>query len=60
MRLRPPEGPGVGGGAGAPGRRRGGGKGGNLSEMEREAESAFGDPTVFLEQAVVNPRHIEV
>ncbi|WP_433294125.1 pyruvate carboxylase [Pseudonocardia sp. CA-142604] len=26
----------------------------------REAESAFGDATVFLEQAVVNPRHIEV
>ncbi|GEL19279.1 pyruvate carboxylase [Pseudonocardia asaccharolytica] len=26
----------------------------------REAESSFGDPTVFLEQAVVNPRHIEV
>jgi pyruvate carboxylase len=26
----------------------------------REAESAFGDPTVFIEQAVVNPRHIEV
>ncbi len=26
----------------------------------REAESAFGDPTVFLEQAVVRPRHIEV
>jgi pyruvate carboxylase len=26
----------------------------------REAESAFGDPTVFLEQAVLNPRHIEV
>jgi pyruvate carboxylase len=26
----------------------------------REAESAFGDPTVFLEQAVTNPRHIEV
>jgi len=26
----------------------------------REAESAFGDPTVFLEQAVVSPRHIEV
>ncbi|HEY7595197.1 MAG TPA: pyruvate carboxylase [Actinophytocola sp.] len=26
----------------------------------REAESAFGDPTVFLEQAVVHPRHIEV
>jgi len=26
----------------------------------REAESAFGDATVFLEQAVVHPRHIEV
>jgi pyruvate carboxylase len=26
----------------------------------REAESAFGDPTVFLEQAVHRPRHIEV
>ncbi len=26
----------------------------------REAESAFGDSTVFLEQAVVDPRHIEV
>jgi pyruvate carboxylase len=26
----------------------------------REAESAFGDATVFLEQAVVKPRHIEV
>jgi len=26
----------------------------------REAESAFGDPTVFLEEAVINPRHIEV
>jgi len=26
----------------------------------REAESAFGDATVFLEEAVVNPRHIEV
>jgi pyruvate carboxylase len=26
----------------------------------REAESAFGDPTVFLERAVVDPRHIEV
>ncbi|WP_026198162.1 pyruvate carboxylase [Sciscionella marina] len=26
----------------------------------REAESAFGDPAVFLEQAVVEPRHIEV
>ena len=26
----------------------------------REAEGAFGDPTVFLEQAVGRPRHIEV
>ncbi|MBA2532089.1 MAG: ATP-grasp domain-containing protein, partial [Nocardioidaceae bacterium] len=26
----------------------------------READGAFGDPTVFLEQAVVDPRHIEV
>ncbi|GAB7006053.1 pyruvate carboxylase [Nocardioides sp. AN3] len=26
----------------------------------REAEGAFGDPTVFIEQAVVEPRHIEV
>ena len=26
----------------------------------READSAFGDPTVFIEQAVVDPRHIEV
>ncbi|GGO88654.1 pyruvate carboxylase [Nocardioides phosphati] len=26
----------------------------------REAEGAFGDPTVFIEQAVMDPRHIEV
>ncbi|HEY8374316.1 MAG TPA: pyruvate carboxylase [Pseudonocardiaceae bacterium] len=31
-----------------------------LEAAMREAESAFGDPTVFLEQAVVDPRHIEV
>ena len=31
-----------------------------LGAAMREAESAFGDPTVFLEQAVVDPRHIEV
>ncbi len=31
-----------------------------LEAATREAESAFGDPTVFLEQAVVDPRHIEV
>ncbi|WP_167131577.1 pyruvate carboxylase [Paramicrobacterium chengjingii] len=31
-----------------------------LSEAMREADSAFGDPTMFLEQAVIRPRHIEV
>ena len=31
-----------------------------LEACMREAESAFGDPTVFLEEAVVDPRHIEV
>ncbi|CAL9337664.1 Pyruvate carboxylase [Nocardiopsis dassonvillei] len=31
-----------------------------LAAAMREAESAFGDPTVFLEKAVVDPRHIEV
>ena len=33
---------------------------GSLEEAMREADSAFGDPTMFLEQAVVRPRHIEV
>ena len=32
----------------------------SIEAAAREAESAFGDPTVFLEQAVVDPRHIEV
>lgn len=31
-----------------------------IEAAAREAESAFGDATVFLEQAVVKPRHIEV
>ncbi|WP_026453255.1 pyruvate carboxylase [Saccharomonospora iraqiensis] len=31
-----------------------------VEAASREAESAFGDPTVFLEKAVVEPRHIEV
>ncbi len=31
-----------------------------LATAMREAEGAFGDPTVFLEQAVLRPRHIEV
>jgi pyruvate carboxylase len=31
-----------------------------LEAAMREANSAFGDPTMFLEQAVVRPRHIEV
>ena len=33
---------------------------GSLEEAMREANSAFGDPTMFIEQAVVRPRHIEV
>ncbi|GAB3365200.1 pyruvate carboxylase [Modestobacter lapidis] len=33
---------------------------GSIEAAMREAESAFGDATVFLEQAVVDPRHIEV
>ncbi|MCF2574327.1 pyruvate carboxylase [Brevibacterium sp. UCMA 11754] len=31
-----------------------------LKAAMREAEGAFGDPTVFIEQAVQRPRHIEV
>src|SRR5215211_4723431 len=31
-----------------------------LNAAMREAEGAFGDPTVFIEQAVSRPRHIEV
>lgn len=31
-----------------------------IEAASREADAAFGDPTVFLEQAVVDPRHIEV
>ena len=33
---------------------------GALAEAMKEAETAFGNPTVFLEQAVVRARHIEV
>ena len=33
---------------------------GSLDEAMREANSAFGDPTMFLEAAVLRPRHIEV
>ena len=32
----------------------------SLEAAMREAEGAFGDPRVFLEQAVIRPRHIEV
>ena len=32
----------------------------SIEAASREAESAFGDATVFLEKAVVDPRHIEV
>jgi pyruvate carboxylase len=31
-----------------------------IDAASREAESAFGDPTLYLEAAVLNPRHIEV
>ncbi|MCP2622421.1 pyruvate carboxylase [Mycolicibacterium smegmatis] len=31
-----------------------------IEAASREAESAFGDASVYLEQAVLNPRHIEV
>ncbi|QUR66881.1 pyruvate carboxylase [Mycobacterium spongiae] len=31
-----------------------------IEAASREAESAFGDPMVYLEQAVLRPRHIEV
>ena len=31
-----------------------------LEAAQREADAAFGDPTLYLEEAVVNPRHIEV
>ncbi|HZA11933.1 pyruvate carboxylase [Mycobacterium sp.] len=31
-----------------------------IEAASREAESAFGDPMVYLEEAVRNPRHIEV
>ena len=32
----------------------------SINSAMAEAELAFGDPTVFVEQAVVRPRHIEV
>jgi pyruvate carboxylase len=32
----------------------------SVEQAMREAESAFGDPTVFVEEAVTDPRHIEV
>ena len=31
-----------------------------LEAAQREADAAFGDPTLYLEEAVVRPRHIEV
>ncbi len=50
-------------GGGGRGMRRVAGPGDLQNAIEsamREAESAFGDATVFLEQAVLDPRHIEV
>ena len=31
-----------------------------IAEASREADAAFGDPQVYLEEAVLRPRHIEV
>ena len=31
-----------------------------LDGARREAAKAFGDPTVFLEKYIQNPRHIEI
>jgi pyruvate carboxylase len=31
-----------------------------IEAASREAESAFGDPSVYLEPAVIHPRHVEV
>ncbi len=31
-----------------------------LQAAQREADAAFGDPTLYLEEAVLQPRHIEV
>ncbi len=31
-----------------------------IAEAQREADAAFGDPNLYLEQAVPSPRHIEV
>ncbi len=50
-------------GGGGRGMRRVDGVGalaGAVEAASREAASAFGDPTVFLEQAVDRPRHVEV
>ena len=50
-------------GGGGRGMRRVDGPGGlpaALAAAMREAKSAFGDSTVFLEQAVQRPRHVEV
>lgn len=33
---------------------------GHLRSARSEAQSAFGDPTVILERAIVDPRHIEI
>ncbi len=33
---------------------------GHLRSARSEAQSAFGDPTVILERAIVDPRHVEI
>jgi pyruvate carboxylase len=50
-------------GGGGRGMRRVDGAGGlreALEAAQREADAAFGDPSLYLEEAVVQPRHIEV
>jgi propionyl-CoA carboxylase alpha chain len=49
-----------GGGRGMRLVREPGGLAGAVAAASREAASAFGDPTVFLERFVTDPRHVEV
>jgi propionyl-CoA carboxylase alpha chain len=49
-----------GGGRGMRLVREPGGLPGAVAAASREAASAFGDPTVFLERFVTDPRHVEV